>query len=71
MKYKNKIFFMCKEINKRIDFNLSLIREYNDQLMKENKTKKEIDLIQKSITLIEREQSFLIDLLQKAKEIDN
>jgi len=69
MKYENKIFFnMSQEINRRIDFNLSLIRQYGDQLQKEDKSEKELDLIQKSINLIEREQSFLIDLLQKAKE---
>ena len=69
MKYENKIFFnMSQEINRRIDFNLSLIRQYGDQLQKEDKSEKELDLIQKSINLIEREQSFLIDLLQKGKQ---
>ena len=33
--------------------------------MNKNKSEKEIELIQKSIQLIEREQTFLIGLLQK------
>ena len=34
-------------------------------IMNKNKSEKEIELIQKSIQLIEREQTFLIGLLQK------
>tara|TARA_A100000172_G_C2973911_1_gene86910 strand:- start:37 stop:252 length:216 start_codon:yes stop_codon:yes gene_type:complete len=54
---------MNEKINKRINLNLSIIKQYNDQLQKENKSEREFELIQKSITLIEREQSFLTDLL--------
>ena len=56
---------MNEKINKRINLNLSIIKQYNDQLQKENKSEREFELIQKSITLIEREQSFLTDLLQQ------
>ena len=56
-----------KLINDRINWNLSLIKEYNNELKNEDKSEKEIELIQKSIQLIEREQTFLIDLLEKSK----
>ena len=54
-----------RELNKRINCNLSLIKEYNNQLKNEDKTEKEIELISKSIQLIEREQTFIIGLLGK------
>ena len=58
---------VSKLINDRINWNLSLIKEYNNELKDEDKPEKEIELIQKSIQLIEREQTFLIDLLEKSK----
>ena len=58
-----KLFY--RELNKIINCNLSLIKEYNNQLKNEDKTEKEIELISKSIQLIEREQTFIIGLLGK------
>ena len=57
----NVLFKMSEKINKRIDFNLSLIKEYNNEKIKSYDVKLNIELI-------EREQTFLIDLLQTGKE---
>ena len=53
-------------INKRIDINWELINEKLKEL-KQTEVEREVDLIRKGIELIEREQSFLIDLLEKSK----
>ena len=53
-------------INKRIDINWQLINEKLDEV-KQTEVETKVDLIRKGIELIEREQSFLIDLLEKSK----
>jgi len=49
-------------INKRINANLSLIKWYSEQL-KEEESEKKYELIRDKMHLVEREQNFLIDLL--------
>jgi hypothetical protein len=53
-------------INKRIDINWQLINEKLDEV-KQTEVETKVDLIRKGIELIEREQSFLIGLLEKSK----
>jgi|TARA_R100000482_G_scaffold38768_1_gene13240 hypothetical protein len=57
---------MNEMLNARININWQLINEKLDEV-KQTEVERKVDLIRKEIELIEREQSFLIDLLNAEK----